>query len=275
MKLDFALILTALTLLCFAFWLLDKLVFAKRRAAAGPDAKPNEFIDFFASLFPVLAIVLVLRSFIYEPFRIPSSSMMPTLLIGDFILVNKFAYGVRLPVTNTLLFETGAPERGDVAVFRFPGRDVPLPTDPPAGTDYIKRVIGVPGDTITVFENRLVVNGTPVEYGPEDIFVGVGAPEAVRMTGAARASEALVPGEPHAILVRWSGQMAYGNQTVTVPEGQYFVMGDNRGASDDSRFWGFVPESHLAGRADLIWLNCANWACVDSFDWRRMGTVIR
>lgn len=275
MKLDFALILTALTLLCFGFWLLEKLVFAKRRATAGADAKPNEIVDFFASLFPVLAIVLVLRSFLYEPFRIPSSSMMPTLQIGDFILVNKFAYGVRLPVTNTLLFETGAPERGDVAVFRFPGRDVPSPTDPPAGTDYIKRVVGLPGDTITVFENRLVVNGEPVEYGPEAIYVGAGAPDAVAMTGATRLTEKLAPGHEHAILDRWSRQMAYGNQTVTVPDGHYFVLGDNRVASDDSRFWGFVPESHLAGRADLIWLNCSNWACVDSFDWRRMGTVIR
>ena len=132
MKFDFALILTVLTLLCGAFWLVDKLVLAKRR---GPDGKPNDTVDFFASLFPVLAVVLCLRSFVYEPFRIPSSSMMPTLLIGDFILVNKFAYGVRLPVTNTVLFETGTPERGDVVVFRYPGRNPPVASDPPVGTD--------------------------------------------------------------------------------------------------------------------------------------------
>jgi signal peptidase I len=271
-KLDFALILTVLTLLCGAFWLLDKLVLAKRR---GADGKPNETVDFFASLFPVLAIVLGLRSFVYEPFRIPSSSMMPTLLIGDFILVNKFAYGVRLPVTNTLLFGTGEPERGDVVVFRYPGRTPPNPGDPPAGTDYIKRVIGLPGDVIQVQDNRLVVNGMAVSYGPEDIYVGVGAQDAIAMTGATRVSEALVPGHEHAILDRWDRQWNDGDGTYTVPQGHYFVLGDNRVASDDGRFWGFVPEANLAGRADVIWLNCSNWACVDSFDWRRMGDVIR
>ncbi|MGL6291161.1 MAG: signal peptidase I [Silanimonas sp.] len=272
MKFDFALILTALTLLCGAFWLVDKLVLAKRR---GPDGKPNDTVDFFASLFPVLAVVLCLRSFVYEPFRIPSSSMMPTLLIGDFILVNKFAYGVRLPVTNTLLFETGKPERGDVAVFRYPGRPQPLPGDQPVGTDYIKRVIGLPGDTITSLNNRLTINGTPIVYGTEETYVGVGAPDAIAMTGATRVSEALAPGHEHQILDKWDRQFSTGDGTWTVPEGHYFVMGDNRVASDDGRFWGFVPEANLAGRADVIWLNCANWACVDSFDWRRMGDVIR
>jgi len=271
-KLDFALILTALTLFCGALWLVDKLVLAKRR---GPDGKPNETIDFFASLFPVLALVLGLRSFVYEPFRIPSSSMMPTLLIGDFILVNKFAYGVRLPVTNTLLFGTGTPERGDVVVFRYPGRNPPAESDPPVGTDYIKRVIGLPGDVIGVRQNRLTVNGTPIAYGEEAIYVGVGAPAAIEMTGATRVSEALAPGKEHAILDKWPRQFAFGDGDYVVPEGHYFVLGDNRVASDDGRFWGFVPEANLAGRADVIWLNCANWACMDSFDWRRMGDVIR
>lgn len=275
MAFDFALILTVATLLCGVFWLLEKRVLAKRRALAGPDAKPNETVDFFASLFPVLAIVLVLRSFVYEPFRIPSTSMMPTLLVGDFILVNKFAYGVRLPVTDALLFETGAPERGDVAVFRFPGREPPLPTDPPVGTDYIKRIVGLPGDTIEVFGNRVALNGMPLAYGASEVYVGSGAPGGVEMTGASRVTEALVADHPHAILDRWDRQAAFGNGRWTVPEGHYFVMGDNRAASDDSRFWGFVPEASLAGRADVIWLNCANWACVDSFDWRRMGDVIR
>jgi len=271
-KFDFALILTVLTLLCGAFWLVDKLVLAKRR---GPEGKPNDTVDFFASLFPVLAVVLCLRSFVYEPFRIPSSSMMPTLLIGDFILVNKFAYGVRLPVTNTVLFETGTPERGDVVVFRYPGRNPPVASDPPVGTDYIKRVIGLPGDVITVRQNRLAVNGTPIAYGDEAIYVGAGAPAAIEMTGATRVSEALAPGKEHAILDKWSRQMAFGDGDYVVPDGHYFVLGDNRVASDDGRFWGFVPAANLAGRADVIWLNCANWACVDSFDWRRMGDVIR
>jgi len=269
---DFALILTLATLVCGGFWLFDRLILAKRRTA---DAKPNDTIDFFASLFPVLAVVLVLRSFVYEPFRIPSSSMMPTLLIGDFILVNKFTYGIRLPVTDTLIIANGSPERGDVAVFRFPGRNPPLAGDPPVGTDYIKRVIGLPGDTIVVQDNRVVVNGQPAEYGQEQIFVGIGAPDAVTMTGASRVSESLRPGQKHHILDRWPRQALLGDGAWTVPAGHYFVMGDNRGASDDSRFWGFVPEANLAGRADVIWLNCSNWACVDSFDWRRMGDLIR
>ncbi len=273
MKLDFALILTVLTLVCGVFWILDKAVLAKRRTLAGD--KPNETVDFFASLFPVLAIVLCLRSFVYEPFRIPSSSMMPTLLIGDFILVNKFAYGVRLPVSNTVVFETGQPERGDVAVFRYPGRKPVSEFDPPVGTDYIKRVIGLPGDTIDVLDNRLAINGVPLAYGPEDIYVGVGAPAAIEMTGATRLQEALAPGKEHAILDKWNRQGMRGNGRFVVPEGHYFVMGDNRVASDDSRFWGFVPAENLAGRADLIWLNCSNWACVDSFDWRRMGNSIQ
>lgn len=272
MTFDFALILTFATLLCGAFWLVDRLLLAKRRAL---DAKPNETVDFFASLFPVLAVVLVLRSFLYEPFRIPSSSMMPTLLIGDFILVNKFAYGVRLPVTDTLVFRTGLPERGDVAVFRYPGRTPPSPMDPPVGTDYIKRIIGLPGDHIRVHGNRLSINGQPAVYGAETIFVGVGAPDAVAMTGATRVSETLVPDQQHAILDHWPHQALLGDGVYEVPAGHYFVMGDNRGASDDSRFWGFVPEAKLAGRADVIWLNCSNWACIDSFDWRRMGKIIR
>ncbi len=271
MQLDFALILTALTLLCGVAWLFDRQVLAKRRAV---DDKPNEVVDFFASLFPILALVLVLRSFVYEPFRIPSSSMMPTLLIGDFILVNKFAYGLRLPVTDTRFLALGSPERGDVAVFRFPGRNPPLFGDPPIGTDYIKRVVGLPGDTIAVRGNRLSINGEPLVYGEESIFVGVGAPDAVAMTGATRVSEALVAGREHAILDHWSRQAMLGDGVYVVPAGHYFVMGDNRVASDDSRFWGFVPEQNLAGRADLIWLNCSNWACVDSFDWRRIGDVI-
>jgi signal peptidase I len=201
--------------------------------------------------------------------------MMPTLLIGDFILVNKFAYGVRLPVTNTVLFDTGVPERGDVVVFRYPGRNPPVASDPPVGTDYIKRVIGLPGDVIGVRQNRLTVNGAPIAYGEEAIYVGSGATAAIEMTGATRVSEALAPGKEHAILDKWSRQMAFGDGEYVVPEGQYFVLGDNRVASDDGRFWGFVPAANLAGRADVIWLNCANWACMDSFDWRRMGEVIR
>jgi len=272
---DFALILTLLTLVCGLLWGLDRFVLApRRRALAGDSAKPNETLDFFASLFPILAVILVLRSFVYEPFRIPSSSMMPTLLIGDFILVNKFAYGLRLPVTDTKIFAVGMPERGDVVVFRYPGRNPPLPNDPPVGTDYIKRVIGLPGDLVRVQENRIVLNGEPLTYTGGEVFIGTGPRAAVEMTGARRYMEALVPGRAHAILDDAPFFAPRSDGEFKVPEGHYFVMGDNRDASDDSRFWGFVPAANLAGRADLIWLNCSNWACMDSFDWRRMGDVI-
>jgi signal peptidase I len=271
---DFALILTLLTFGCGLLWGLDRFMLAPRRRAAGGTDKPNEVIDFFASLFPILAIILVLRSFVYEPFRIPSSSMMPTLLIGDFILVNKFAYGIRLPVTDTKVLAVGRPERGDVVVFRYPGRNPPLPNDPPVGTDYVKRVVGLPGDTVVVQDNRIVLNGQPLAYTGGEVFVGRGPRAAVEMTGARRYMEELVPGRPHAILDDAPFFSPRGDGEFTVPAGHYFVMGDNRDASDDSRFWGFVPESHLAGRADVIWLNCSNWACTDSFDWRRMGDLI-
>lgn len=275
MTVDFALILTLLTLVCGLLWGLDRFVLApRRRALAGDAAKPNETLDFFASLFPILAVILVLRSFVYEPFRIPSSSMMPTLLIGDFILVNKFAYGLRLPVTDTKILAVGMPERGDVVVFRYPGRKPPLPNDPPVGTDYIKRVIGLPGDLILVADNRITLNGEPLAYHGGEVFVGTGPRAAVEMTGARRYMETLVPGRPHAILTDAPFFAPRGDGEFRVPEGHYFVMGDNRDASDDSRFWGFVPAANLAGRADLIWLNCSNWACMDSFDWRRMGNVI-
>lgn len=274
MKFDFALILTLVTLVCGLFWFLERFVLAKVRAAREPDAGPNDIVDFFASLFPVLAIVLVLRSFIYEPFRIPSSSMMPTLLIGDFILVNKFAYGIRLPVLNTKVIETGAPERGDVVVFRYPGRKPAFPSDPPIGTDYIKRVVGLPGDVIRVVSNRVSVNGVPVVYTGGEVYVGRGPASAVEMTGSKRYMEALIPGQAHGILDEAQFPSPSGDGEYAVPAGHYFMMGDNRDASDDGRFWGFVPEENLAGRADAIWLNCSNWACVDSFDWRRMGTGI-
>ena len=199
--------------------------------------------------------------------------MMPTLLIGDFILVNKFAYGIRLPVTDRKIIDLGQPERGDVVVFRYPGRMPPLATDPPVGTDYIKRVIGLPGDVVRVDDDRVAINGVPAEYGDGEVYIGTGP--GAEMTGSRRYVEALVPGRGHAILDEAPFPHMISNGEFRVPGGHYFVMGDNRNASDDSRFWGFVPEASLAGRADVIWLNCSNWACADSFDWRRMGTVVR
>ena len=162
MKIDLALILTALAALTGLVWLLDSLLFARKRKlmqAEGEEVHEPVLVEYSRSLFPVLFAVLVLRSFLAEPFRIPSTSMMPTLLVGDFILVNKFAYGLRLPVLNTKVVEVGEPERGDVVVFRYPGNG---PADPTAGTDYIKRVVGLPGDRISYQDNQVFLNGQPL-----------------------------------------------------------------------------------------------------------------
>jgi signal peptidase I len=271
-KLDFAFILTALSALTGAIWLIDRLFFAKRRAPATKDGEaPVEpmLVDYARSLFPVLFFVLILRSFVAEPFRIPSASMMPNLLQGDFILVNKFDYGLRLPVANTKFFKLGEPKRGDVVVFRFPGY---TPEDPDKGIDYIKRVIGLPGDVVEVQDNRVTLNGKPLAYEPIGAYVGSGS--GLSMTGADLLKEAL-PGHGHTML-EWPGDSeSRRNGTWTVEPGHYFVMGDNRDNSADSRYWGFVPEQNLVGRAMFIWLNCEGWVCLDGFDYSRIGDTIR
>ncbi|TXH73601.1 MAG: signal peptidase I, partial [Lysobacteraceae bacterium] len=208
-------------------------------------------------------------SFIAEPFRIPSSSMMPSLLIGDFILVNKFAYGLRMPITNEKFLEVGVPARGDVVVFRYPGRDL---SDPNRGVDYIKRVIGMPGDTVSYRENALSVNGEPVVYEPIGEYVGTGP--GVEMSGASELLEKL-PGRPHPVLeITNIPHIDQGEGEWTVPPGHYLVMGDNRDRSDDGRFWGMLPEHQLRGKAFLIWLNCKGLFCKDSFDSSRIGNDI-
>jgi len=208
------------------------------------DGQPEQepiLVEYARSFFPVILIVLLLRSFLVEPFRIPSGSMMPTLLIGDFILVNKFTYGVRLPVINKKLIEVGEPERGDIVVFRFP-------KDP--SVDYIKRVIGLPGDKISYYGKQLAVNGKAVNATALGDYRGVGKGE--NMSGSILLSEDLT-GVTHDILIR-EGQPSVQGE-FTVPAGQYFVMGDNRDNSNDSRYWGTVPEANLVGRAFLIWMN--------------------
>jgi signal peptidase I len=194
------------------------------------------------SFFPVVLIVLLLRSFLFEPFRIPSGSMMPTLLVGDFILVNKFAYGVRLPVLNNKIIENGAPKRGDIVVFRFP-------KDPTV--DYIKRVIGLPGDRIGYYHKQVFINGEPVAQIPNGLYVG--GTQGESMTGESLLTEDL-PNVKHQILVRSEDPSAREGEFV-VPDGHYFVMGDNRDNSNDSRFWGAVPEANLVGRAFFIWMS--------------------
>lgn len=269
MKLDFALILTLLALSTGFIWLLDKLLFEKRRLATQADAKDPVVVEYAKSLFPVIFLVLGLRSFLAEPFRIPSGSMMPNLLIGDFILVNKFNYGIRLPVINKKIIEIGEPQRGDVFVFRYPGMGE---GDPTAGTDYIKRVIGLPGDTINVDENRVSVNGVPFTYQETGVFVGQGVSS--EMTGSRIYAESM-PNKTHNMLEMDGLPPGYRNNgTWVVPEGHYFAMGDNRDRSADSREWGFVPERNLVGRAMLIWLNCSGWVCLDGFDPSRIGTKI-
>lgn len=245
LDLDFAALLVGLTLFTGVVWGIDHLAFRRKRLARNADAAEPVIVEYCRSFFPVILAVLVIRSFIAEPFRIPSSSMMPTLLIGDFILVNKFAYGVRLPVTNTRILDTGHPQRGDVIVFRFPKN----PKD-----DYIKRVIGVPGDQIAYRNKVVYVNGEAVAQEELGIYQGVG--QGADMTGSLLRLEKL-PGVDHQILQRRSGSGFFPviEGPWTVPDGHYFVLGDNRDNSEDSRYWGFVPEENLVGKAFLIWMN--------------------
>jgi len=269
-KLDFALILTVLSAFTGVVWLVDRLFFAKSRnlmVKDGEDLIEPVIVDYSRSLFPVLFLVLVLRSFLAEPFRIPSESMMPNLVVGDFILVNKYTYGLRLPVLNKKFLAVGEPKRGDVVVFRYPGRSE---TDPEKGIDYIKRVIGLPGDTVFVSDDQVTINGQAVPYAPVGVFIGTGA--SLNATGTPIAEEKL-PGRAHTILDQPGSPFAPGEWIVA--PGHYFVMGDNRDHSADSRDWGLVPEENLVGRAMVIWLNCSNWVCQDGFDYKRIGDTIR
>jgi signal peptidase I len=277
MDFDFALLLVVLTAASGVVWLIDRLALAparKRRAQAleamtaltreERDARARTAlqepvaVEYARSFFPVLLLILLFRSFIAEPFKIPSGSMMPTLLVGDFILVNKFAYGLRLPVLDRKILAVGEPERGDVFVFRYPQN----PKE-----DYIKRVIGLPGDEITYRDKTLFVNG--VEVAETDLGNYVGPSEPGRNLGNARVLAEKLGEVEHRILEipnAWIGHEG----SWTVPAGHYFAMGDNRDSSADSRFWGFVPEENLVGRAFVIWMN---WN--KGIDFSRIGTVIR
>ncbi|MFA7095056.1 MAG: signal peptidase I [Gammaproteobacteria bacterium] len=269
MNLDFPLILVLAALTTGVIWLLDVLLWAPRRRAAdtaaaakdspaGRTQKEPLIVEYSRSFFPIIMLVLVLRSFVVEPFRIPSGSMMPTLLIGDFILVNKFAYGLRLPVINTKIVDLGEPQRGDVVVFRYPKE--------PA-IDYIKRVIGLPGDHVAYYDKMLYINGKPIQQEPVGIYTGVGSGEV--MTGASLRLEELGAAE-HRILVQPGTRGVEGE--FVVPEGHYFVMGDNRDNSNDSRYWGPVPEENLVGKAFFIWLN---WDSANGgVGWNRIGKQI-
>lgn len=250
MSINLALILTVLTLLTGVVVAIDKFVWRKQGDNAGSGTR-HTLVEYSRSFFPVLLFVLVIRSFVFEPFRIPSGSMMPTLLQGDFIFVKKFSYGLRLPVTETKIIATGEPERGDVVVFR-------LPSDP--SINYIKRVVGLPGDKITYERHRLTINGELVDIEPAPDATPVD-PKFIEQLGE----------RTHDILIT-SPANSLRDGIYTVPEGHYFVMGDNRDNSRDSRFIGAIPESNLVGEAVRIWMH------VDGLSWprwERVGTKIQ
>jgi signal peptidase I len=291
---NFALILFLLTLFTLCVWLLDLLVLApgRRKAAAlkvanwereqtargtVPSATARQrmresvirrpaWLEYTAGLFPVFIVVFLLRSFLFEPFKIPSGSMIPTLLVGDLILVNKFSYGVRLPVIHTKVLDVGLPQRGDTMVFRYP-----LDTS----VDYVKRVVGLPGDKVTIRNNRLSINDKEVPLQPAgefyDVEQGKYVPQFSETLGEVTHKLLTELNNPSLIRpiqgVPHSDKCSYVATGVTcnVPPGHYFVMGDNRENSLDSRYWGFVPEENLVGRAFFIWMNFS--------DLKRIGSI--
>lgn len=237
---DFAVLLTVVAVVTGLGCLLDRVWFARRRRSRlGPDGKPGWILEFSYSFFPVIFAVLMLRSFVAEPFRIPSGSMIPTLLVGDFILVNKFSYGLRDPVTHYEFLKGDRPERGDIVVFRWP-------RDP--ATDFIKRVVGVPGDTIAYRDKTLYVNGQPQVLDADGVYAAPSIPGGT----AYRLKETFSNGTHHIIVNPNEPAQDF---EMTVPEGQYFTMGDNRDGSFDSRGWGTVPERNLVGKAFFVWMS--------------------
>ncbi|CAN5440603.1 signal peptidase I [soil metagenome] len=289
---NFALILFVLTIVTGAIWFLDVFYLAKQRRIKA-DAALVEFdarnaklksdgikleengraaleesmlrqptwIEYSGSFFPVIALVFFLRSFLFEPFKIPSSSMVPTLLIGDLILVNKFTYGVRLPIINKKIIEVNEPKRGDVMVFKYP-KDVSL--------DYIKRIVGVPGDKIVYKNKRLAVNGKELSYKEMPDFLNQDG----QLSYSKQFSEDLT-GVEHKLLNNddrpsfvinprdypYRDHCTYNAEgfACTVPAGHYFMMGDNRDNSEDSRYWGFVPDKNIVGKAFFVWMNYDNF----------------
>jgi len=295
---NFALLLLLLTTITFVYWLAERFRFKPAREAAAAALQQHDsarrasltkigidkvdgdieqarrkllvqpwWLDWTAGLFPVILIVFLLRSFLFEPFKIPSGSMVPTLLVGDLILVNKFHYGIRLPVLNKKIVANHDPQRGDVMVFRYP-------VDP--RVDYIKRVVGVPGDEVAWLNQRLTLNGKEVPTQPLGEFYDEDSLRYVPMF-----SERLGAVE-HRILVDPKRPAFYGGDQMTfpmhencryspegvvckVPPGHYFMMGDNRDNSQDSRFWGFVPDENIVGKAFFVWMNFGNLGRIGAF----------
>ncbi|MFT4064401.1 signal peptidase I [Paraburkholderia sp.] len=295
---NFALILFVLVILTGVAWVADKLVFLPRRRRAA-EAAVAEFdrqqarigerfadenaaqtrarlrddklrqpwwLEYTASFFPVILVVFVVRSFVVEPFKIPSGSMVPTLLVGDFILVNKFEYGLRMPITNTKITQGSPVQRGDVVVFRYPKDE---------SVDYIKRVIGLPGDVIEYQDKKLTINGKPVPETPLPDYLDE------ERLGYAKQFEEDIDGRKNAILNNpavppfivgaedypYRDNCTYNARGVIckVPPGNYFMMGDNRDNSADSRYWGFAPDRNIVGRAFFIWMNFSDLRRIGSF----------
>ncbi|MBI5918469.1 MAG: signal peptidase I [Nitrosomonadales bacterium] len=264
---DIALVMFVLLVATGGAWLFDSLVLRGKRGTASEPW----WVEYSRSFFPVILAVFVLRSFLFEPFRIPSGSMIPTLQIGDFILVNKFNYGIRLPIINQKIISINDPQRGDVMVFHYPENP---------SVDYIKRVVGVPGDKVVYRSKHLFINGVEQLQKPEGDYNYVESGLSFVHTG--RYLEKLGEHE-HAIIVNPDAPNARLDSVVEfpsrancsysedefsciVPQGQYFMLGDNRDNSRDSRYWGFVPDNQIVGRAFLVWMNFS--------DFKRIGLSI-
>ena len=258
---DFEAFLTLASAITLVFWLIGKIKYK------GEEPKEKSFmtsvISFGYSFFPVFFFVLLVRTFVFEPFRIPSSSMMPTLLTGDFIYVNKFSYGLKMPVTHHTLIEVGHPERGDVVVFRFP---------PNQKDDYIKRVVGLPGDDVyyDVRSKVVYINGKAIKQDVDGQYEGF-IDDLQDRSRVIQKTEFLDDGG-HKMLTVNGVNNQFRFTRLTVPEGEYFVMGDNRDNSSDSRIWGLVPERNLVGKAQFIWMH---WRIPHFFEGlKRIGTKI-
>jgi signal peptidase I len=268
MTFDFSAWLLLFTVISGLVLVYDRYMLAPARRQQALDAADNPAlrepwpVEYARSFFPVFLIVLILRSFIVEPFRIPSASMMPTLLIGDFILVNKYDYGIRLPVINTRIIANNDPARGDIVVFRYP-EDPSIP--------FIKRVVGVPGDHVEYRNKTIYINGVEQIQTSKGDYEGSGA--GMLADGDLWLSEKF-DDNTHDILIAREGRYGMEFET-TVPEGNYFVLGDNRDNSRDSRYWGFVPDANLVGRAFYIWMNWDNQRnFINWIGWDRIGTIL-
>jgi signal peptidase I len=297
---NFALLLFLATVVTGVYWLAERFYFLPQRQAAAATLQTNDvarreglqkqgiqqvdgdvaqarasllmqpwWLDWTAGLFPVIIAVFFLRSFLFEPFKIPSGSMIPTLLVGDLILVNKFTYGLRLPVINTKIIEGNSPQRGDVMVFRYP---------PKPSLDYIKRVVGVPGDTVMYLNKRLTINGQAIVTTALPEFLDTDLAQYFKQY------EETLGNKKHKLLNDDTRRAGFSEQeigdfpfrkncsytvegvTCTVPQGQYFVMGDNRDNSLDSRYWGFVPEQNIVGKAFFVWMHFWDFKRIGAFN---------